>query len=238
MAGASKPEMAEPFMWLSGLEDLKVTKENFRFLNVGERCNIAGSMAFKKLVLAGDYQKCMEVASKQVAGGAHVVDINLDDGLLDGEAAMKKFCRIAVTEPNVSKAPFMIDSSKFDIVEAGLQCVQGRCIVNSISLKVGEELFKQHAKTVKRYGAAVVVMAFDEKGQAATEAEKIRICKRSYDILVSDEVQFPPEDIIFDPNILTIATGMQEHNSYGVDFANACREIKMQCPFVKISGGV
>ena len=232
------PEQKDPFMWLSGLEDLVVTKENLRFVNIGERCNISGSIAFKKLVLAGNYQKCMEVAAKQVAGGAHVVDINLDDGLLDGVSAMQKFCKIAVTEPDVSKAPFMIDSSKFEIVEAGLQCVQGRCIVNSISLKVGEELFKQHAKTVKRYGAAVVVMAFDEQGQAATEAEKVRICRRSYDILVGPEVGFPPEDIIFDPNILTIATGMTEHNAYGVDFINATSEIKMQCPFAKISGGV
>ena len=231
------PELPEPYMWLSGLEDLVITKEKLRFVNIGERCNIAGSIAFKKLVLAGDYQKCMEVAAKQVAGGAHVVDINLDDGLLDGVSAMQKFCKIAVTEPDVSKAPFMIDSSKFEIVEAGLQCVQGRCIVNSISLKVGEELFKEHARIVKRYGAAVVVMAFDEEGQAATEADKVRICRRSYDILVG-EVGFPPEDIIFDPNILTIATGMNEHNAYGVDFINATRQIKMECPFVKISGGV
>ena len=232
------PERKEPFMWLSGLEDLVLTKENLRFVNIGERCNIAGSLAFKKLVMAGNYQKCMEVAAKQVAGGAHVVDINLDDGLLDGISAMKKFCKIAVTEPDVSKVPFMIDSSKFEIVEAGLQCVQGRCIVNSISLKVGEDKFIEHAKEVKRYGAAVVVMAFDEQGQAATEAEKVRICRRSYDLLVGPKVGFPPEDIIFDPNILTIATGMNEHNAYGVDFINATREIKMQCPFVKISGGV
>ena len=232
------PEQKEPYMWLSGLEDLVMTKEKLRFVNIGERCNIAGSIAFKKLVMAGNYQKCMEVAAKQVAGGAHVVDINLDDGLLDGVSAMQKFCKIAVTEPDVSKVPFMIDSSKFEIVEAGLQCVQGRCIVNSISLKVGEELFIEHAKKVKRYGAAVVVMAFDEEGQAATEAEKIRICRRSYDLLVGPKVGFPPEDIIFDPNILTIATGMNEHNAYGVDFINATREIKMQCPFVKISGGV
>ena len=173
----------------------------------------------------------------QVADGAHVVDINVDDGMLDGVAAMKKFCNIAVTEPDVSKVPFMIDSSKFEIVEQGLQCVQGRSIVNSISLKVGEELFKEHARTVKRYGAAVVVMAFDEEGQAATREEKVRICKRSYDILVN-EVQFPPEDIIFDPNILTIGTGMVEHNAYALDFMLATCEIKMLCPYAKISGGV
>jgi len=231
------PKFALPYMWLSGLEDLVVTKEKIRFLNVGERCNIAGSARFKKLIMNGDYNTAMEVAKKQVELGAHVVDINVDDGMLDGIAAMRKFCNMAVTEPDISKVPFMIDSSKFEIVEAGLQCVQGRSIVNSISLKVGEELFKKHARTVKRYGAAVVVMAFDEQGQAASLEDKIRICKRSYDILV-DEVQFPPEDIIFDPNILTIATGMAEHNAYGVDFIHAVRQIKMLCPFAKISGGV
>merc|ERR1711998_36477 len=170
-------------------------------------------------------------------GGAHVIDINVDDGMLDGLAAMQKFVKIAVTEPEIAKAPFMLDSSKFDIVLAGLKWCQGKSIVNSISLKVGEELFIEHATIVKRYGAAVVVMAFDEEGQAATEAEKVRICKRSYDILVN-EVNFPPEDIIFDPNILTIATGMAEHNAYGVDFINATKKIKEICPFAKISGGV
>jgi len=231
------PEAKEPVMWLSGLEDLKVSKETHTFLNIGERCNIAGSLKFKKLILAGNYSAAMDVAKKQVEDGANVIDINVDDGMLDGVAAMERFCKIAVTEPEVSKVPFMIDSSKFEIVEAGLRCVQGKCIVNSISLKVGEELFKQHARTVKRYGAAVVVMAFDEEGQAATEDEKVRICKRSYDILVN-EVGFPPEDIIFDPNILTIATGMNEHNGYGVDFITATSKIKMLCPFAKISGGV
>jgi len=156
------PEFKEPALWLSGLEDFEFTKKKTSFMNIGERCNISGSIAFKKLILNGDYQKAMDVAKKQVEDGAHVIDINVDDGLLDGVNAMRKFCKIAVTEPDVSKVPFMIDSSKFNIVEAGLQCVQGRCIVNSISLKVGEELFKEHARTVKRYGAAVVVMAFDE----------------------------------------------------------------------------
>jgi len=231
------PEPLKPRLWLSGLEDLVCTKEKMRFMNVGERCNLSGSIRFKKLIKAGNYASAMDVAKKQVEDGAHVVDINVDDGLIDGVSAMRKFCNIAVTEPDVSKRPFMIDSSKFEVVEAGLQCVQGRCIVNSISLKVGEEKFIEHAKIVKRYGAAVVVMAFDEEGQAATLAEKIRICKRSYDVLV-DKVHFPPEDIIFDPNILTIATGMNEHNDYGVDFLHAVREIKMLCPFSKISGGV
>lgn len=231
------PEKKEPFMWLSGLEDMIVTKERFSFLNVGERCNISGSIRFKRLILKGDYGTAMDIARQQVEDGAMVIDVNVDDGMLDGVAAMERFLKIAVTEPDVSKVPFMIDSSKFHIVEAGLKCVQGKCIVNSISLKVGEELFKEHARVVKRHGAAVVVMAFDEDGQAATEAEKIRICKRSYDILVN-EVGFPPEDIIFDPNILTIATGMEEHNNYGVDFINACRIIKEQNPYCKISGGV
>jgi 5-methyltetrahydrofolate--homocysteine methyltransferase len=169
--------------------------------------------------------------------GAHVVDINLDDGMIDGVSAMEKFVKMAVTEPDIAKVPFMIDSSKFEIVEAGLKWCQGKPIINSISLKVGEELFKHHATLCKKHGAAVVVMAFDEKGQAATEAEKIRICKRSYDILVN-EVKFPPEDIVFDPNILTIATGLAEHNNYGVDFINATKKIKEICPFAKISGGV
>lgn len=231
------PAPRDPFMWLSGLEDLVVTKDRFSFLNVGERCNISGSIRFKRLIMKGDYGTAMDIARQQVEDGAMVIDVNVDDGMLDGVAAMERFLKIAVTEPDVSKVPFMVDSSKFHIVEAGLKCVQGKCIVNSISLKVGKELFMEHARIVKRHGAAVVVMAFDEDGQAATEAEKVRICKRSYDILVN-EVGFPPEDIIFDPNILTVATGMEEHNNYGVDFINACQIIKEQNPYCKISGGV
>merc|ERR1711871_525492 len=180
----------------------------------------------------------MDVARKQVEDGAMVIDLNVDDGMIDGKAAMGKFLRIAMTEPDVSKVPFMIDSSKFEIIEEGLKWVQGKCIVNSISLKVGHDEFVRQARIVKRHGAAVVVMAFDEEGQAATYEDKVRICKRSYDLLVSDEIGFPPEDIIFDPNILTIATGMPEHNGYGVDFINATKEIKVQCPHAKISGGV
>ncbi|CAE7928878.1 mtr, partial [Symbiodinium sp. KB8] len=202
-----------PTMLLSGLEGLTVTKERLNFMNIGERCNIAGSIQFKKLILNGKYGDAMAVARKQVEDGAQVIDVNLDDGMLDGKAAMTKFLRIAVTEPEISKVPFMIDSSKFEVIVAGLEQVQGKCIVNSISLKVGEEEFIKQAKLVKKYGAAVVVMAFDENGQAATEDDKVAICKRSYDILVQ-KVQFPPEDIIFDPNILTIATGMEEHNDY------------------------
>jgi len=228
-------------MWLSGLEDLIVDDVHnhlgLPFLNVGERCNISGSLKFKKLMLAGDYGSAMDIAKAQVEDGAHVIDINVDDGLLDGLAAMQKFVKIAVTEPEVAKVPFMLDASKFEIVLAGLKWCQGKPIVNSISLKVGEELFKEHATLLKKHGAAVVVMAFDEYGQAATEEEKVRICKRSYDILVN-EVKFPPEDIVFDPNVLTIGTGMEEHANYGVDFINATKRIKELCPYVKISGGI
>lgn len=207
------------------------------FLNVGERCNIAGSIRFKKLMMAGNYSAAMDIAKKQVEDGAHVVDINVDDGMLDGLAAMQKFVKIAVTEPEIAKAPFMLDASKFEIVMAGLKWCQGKPIVNSISLKVGEELFKEQATLLRKHGAAVVVMAFDEEGQAASESEKVRICKRSYDILVN-EVRFPPEDIIFDPNVLTIGTGMEEHADYGVAFINATKTIKEICPYAKISGGI
>ena len=226
-----------PMLRLSGLESLNVDRNVIRFLNIGERCNIAGSLAFKKLIMAGKFQDAMAVARKQIEDGAVVIDINMDDGMLDGKAAMTKFLRIAATEPDVAKVPFMIDSSKFEIIEAGLKCAQGKCIVNSISLKVGEEEFIRQATLVKKYGAAVVVMAFDEQGQAATEDDKVRICKRSYDILVN-KVNFPPEEIIFDPNILTIATGIEEHNRYAVDFISATRRIKEVCPHCKISGGV
>uniref|UniRef100_A0A7S2W2U1 methionine synthase n=1 Tax=Mucochytrium quahogii TaxID=96639 RepID=A0A7S2W2U1_9STRA len=235
------PKLGAPKMWLSGLEDLVVedvhNQLGMPFLNVGERCNIAGSRKFKRLIMAGNYGECMDIAKEQVADGAHVIDINVDDGMLDGLAAMQKFVKIAITEPEVSKAPFMLDASKFEIVLAGLKWCQGKPIVNSISLKVGEELFKEQATLLRKHGAAVVVMAFDEEGQAATEEEKVRICKRSYDILVN-EVRFPPEDIIFDPNVLTIGTGMEEHSNYGVDFIRATKRIKEMCPHVKISGGI
>ena len=235
------PPIRRPKMWLSGLEDLVVDDVvnhlGMPFLNVGERCNIAGSIQFKKLMMNGKYQEAMDIAKKQVVDGAHVIDINVDDGMLDGLAAMQKFVKIAVTEPEIAKVPFMLDASKFEIVIAGLKWCQGKPIVNSISLKVGEELFKSHATLLKKHGAAVVVMAFDEQGQAATAAEKIRICKRSYDILVN-EVKFPPEDIIFDPNVLTIGTGMEEHANYAVDFIEATKVIKAECPYVKVSGGI
>jgi 5-methyltetrahydrofolate--homocysteine methyltransferase len=238
---SAKPRTWSPkpnHMQLSGLEPLEVDKSVSIFFNVGERCNIAGSVAFKKLILAGKYQDAMAIARKQVEDGAMIVDVNMDEGLLDGKAAMSRFLRIAATEPDVSKVPFMIDSSKFEIIEVGLQNVQGKCIVNSISLKVGEEEFIRQANIVRKYGAAVIVMAFDEDGQAATEEDKVRICKRSYDILVGPKVGFNPVDIVFDPNILTIATGIEEHNRYALDFINATRRIKEVCPGCKISGGV
>jgi len=235
------PDVGRPKMWLSGLEDLVVDDVHnhlgMPFLNVGERCNIAGSIRFKKLMMAGNYSAAMDIAKKQVEDGAHVVDINVDDGMLDGLAAMQKFVKIAVTEPEIAKVPFMLDASKFEIVMAGLKWCQGKPIVNSISLKVGEELFKEQATLLRKHGAAIVVMAFDEEGQAASESEKVRICKRSYDILVND-VRFPPEDIIFDPNVLTIGTGMEEHADYGVGFINAVKTIKEICPYCKISGGI
>jgi len=232
----------EDIMRLSGLEPFNYKpaggKDNRKtFINLGERCNVAGSIVFKKAIVDGNYEKALAIALKQVEDGAHVIDVNMDDGLIDGESAMTKFINLLVSEPDVSKVPFMIDSSKFKVVEAGLKCSQGKCIMNSISLKGGEEEFLKQATTIKRHGAAVVVMAFDEQGQAATEAEKVRICMRAYGLLVS-KVGFSGQDIIFDPNILTIGTGMEEHNNYGVDFINSCSEIKRLCPGSKISGGV
>ena len=228
-------------MRLSGLEpsNYEPDEKDYRktFINLGERCNVAGSTIFKKAIVDGNYEKALAIALKQVENGAHVIDVNMDDGLIDGESAMIRFVNLMVSEPDVSKVPFMIDSSKFHVVEAGLKCSQGKCIMNSISLKGGEEEFLNQAKTVKRHGAAVVVMAFDEEGQAATEAEKVRICCRAFKLLV-EKVGFNPQDIIFDPNILTVGTGMEEHNNYAVDFINATREIKRLCPGCKISGGV
>eukprot|EP01138_Halocafeteria_seosinensis_P008643 gb/GECG01008834.1/.p1 GENE.gb/GECG01008834.1/~~gb/GECG01008834.1/.p1 ORF type:complete len:1274 (+),score=245.83 gb/GECG01008834.1/:1-3822(+) len=235
-----KPRTWEPksrILRLSGLEKLECDPNVLSFVNVGERCNIAGSKRFKRLLLEGNYGECMEIATKQVEDGAMVLDINVDEGLLDGVKAMTQFLRIAMTEPDVSKAPFMIDSSKFEIIEAGLQCVQGKSIVNSISLKNGEEDFIKKAKLIKKYGAAVVVMAFDEEGQADTADSKVQMCERSYRIL-REKVDFPPEEIIFDPNILTVATGMEEHNAYAVNFINAAKRIKQSMPETHISGGV
>ena len=207
------------------------------YIMIGERTNVAGSPKFSKLVKEGKYEEAVSVARQQVENGANVLDICMDEGMIDGVAAMTRYLQLLASEPEVAKVPFMVDSSKWEVIEAGLKCLQGKGIVNSISLKEGEEKFRKNAATVLKYGAAVVVMAFDEKGQAATYHEKIRICERAYRILV-DEVGFPPEDIIFDPNILTVATGMEEHNNYAVDFINATRWIKANLPHAKVSGGV
>jgi 5-methyltetrahydrofolate--homocysteine methyltransferase len=221
---------------LSGLEPFNIGDDSL-FVNVGERANVTGSAKFKRLILEGNYDEALEVAKQQVETGAQVIDINMDEAMLDGEAAMVKFLNLIASEPDISKVPLMIDSSKWSIIEAGLKCVQGKPIVNSISLKEGEENFIKHATLVRRYGAAAVVMAFDEQGQADTYARKTSICKRSYDILVN-QVGFPPEDIIFDPNIFAIATGIEEHNNYAVDFIEATAWIRKNLPYAKISGGV
>jgi 5-methyltetrahydrofolate--homocysteine methyltransferase len=204
---------------------------------IGERTNVAGSPKFARLIKAGKYEEAVSVARQQVENGANVLDICMDEGMIDGVTAMTRFLQLLGSEPEVAKVPFMVDSSKWEVIEAGLKCLQGKGIVNSISLKEGEEKFRKNAATVLKYGAAVVVMAFDEQGQAATYEDKIRVCERAYRILV-DEVGFPPEDIIFDPNILTVATGMEEHNNYAVDFINATRWIKANLPHAKVSGGV
>jgi 5-methyltetrahydrofolate--homocysteine methyltransferase len=207
------------------------------YIMIGERTNVAGSPKFARLVKEGKYEEAVSVARQQVENGANVLDICMDEGMIDGVAAMTRYLQLLASEPEVAKVPFMVDSSKWEVIEAGLKCLQGKGIVNSISLKEGEDKFRKNAATVLKYGAAVVVMAFDEKGQAATYHEKIRICERAYRILV-DEVGFPAEDIIFDPNILTVATGMEEHNNYAVDFINATRWIKANLPHAKVSGGV
>ena len=213
------------------------TQQRNVFIMIGERTNVAGSPRFAKLVKEGKFEEAVSVARQQVENGANVLDICMDEGMIDGVAAMTRYLQLLASEPEVAKVPFMVDSSKWEVIEAGLKCLQGKGIVNSISLKEGEEKFRHNAATVLKYGAAVVVMAFDEKGQAATYEEKIRICERAYRMLV-DEVGFPPEDIIFDPNILTVATGMEEHNNYALDFINATRWIKANLPHAKVSGGV
>ncbi|MEZ2337600.1 methionine synthase [Mucilaginibacter sp. RCC_168] len=226
----------EPHLRLSGLEAVTITPESI-FVNVGERTNITGSPKFSKLILAEDYEAALAVALQQVEGGAQVIDINMDEGMIDSEAVMVKFLNLVASEPDIAKLPIMIDSSKWTVIEAGLKCIQGKGIVNSISLKEGEDKFKEHARKILSYGAATVVMAFDETGQADSLQRRIEICKRSYDILVN-EVGFPPQDIIFDPNILTVATGLEEHNNYAVDFIEATRWIKQNLPHAKVSGGV
>jgi 5-methyltetrahydrofolate--homocysteine methyltransferase len=226
----------EPFSRYSGLEPLTLRPET-NFVNVGERTNVTGSPKFAKLILAGNFEEALAVARQQVEGGAQIVDVNMDEGMLDSEHAMSTFLNLIASEPDIARVPLMIDSSKWSVIETGLKHVQGKSIVNSISLKEGEESFKEKARLVRRYGAAVIVMAFDEDGQADTFERKIEICKRSYDILTK-EVGFPPQDIIFDPNILTVATGIEEHNGYALAFIECTRWIKENLPHAKVSGGV
>ncbi|MBT7575490.1 MAG: dihydropteroate synthase, partial [Methylococcales bacterium] len=221
---------------LSGLEPFNIGPESL-FVNVGERTNVTGSARFKRLIVEEDYEAALDVARQQVVNGAQIIDINMDEGMLESKEAMVRFLLLVASEPDISRVPVMIDSSKWDIIEAGLKCIQGKGIVNSISLKEGEAIFKQQAQLIRRYGAAAIVMAFDEVGQADTRDRKVDICRRAYKIL-TEEVGFPAEDIIFDPNIFAIATGIDEHNNYGVDFIEATREIKAALPHALISGGV
>ncbi|WP_272668765.1 methionine synthase [Providencia sp. PROV145] len=221
---------------LSGLEPLNIGKKSL-FVNVGERTNVTGSAKFKRLIKEENYQEALDVARQQVENGAQIIDINMDEGMLDSHAAMVRFLNLIAGEPDIACVPIMIDSSKWEVIEAGLKCIQGKGIVNSISMKEGVEAFIEHAKLLRKYGAAVVVMAFDEVGQADTRERKIEICRRAYQIL-TEEVSFPPEDIIFDPNIFAVATGIEEHNNYAVDFIEVCKDIKAQLPHAMISGGV
>jgi len=223
-------------MKLSGLEPVTIGADSL-FVNIGERTNVTGSKAFARMILNGEYEKALAVARQQVENGAQIIDINMDEAMLDSQAAMVRFLNLIASEPDISRVPIMIDSSKWSVIEAGLRCIQGKGIVNSISMKEGVDIFKHQAKLLKRYGAAAVVMAFDEKGQADTYQRKIEICERAYRVLV-DEIGFPPEDIIFDPNIFAIATGIDEHNNYAVDFIEATRWIKQNLPGAKVSGGV
>ncbi|GAB3361625.1 MULTISPECIES: methionine synthase [Giesbergeria] len=229
-------ELTIPPMKLSGLEPVSIGQGTL-FVNVGERTNVTGSKAFARLILNGQFEQALAVARQQVENGAQIIDVNMDEAMLDSKAAMVRFLNLMASEPDIARLPVMVDSSKWEVIEAGLRCLQGKGIVNSISMKEGVEPFKQQAKLVRRYGAAAVVMAFDEQGQADTFARKIEICERAYRILV-DEVGFPPEDIIFDPNIFAVATGIEEHNNYAVDFIEATRWIKQHLPGAKVSGGV
>ncbi|VWD28023.1 5-methyltetrahydrofolate--homocysteine methyltransferase [Burkholderia contaminans] len=228
--------MTDHMMRLAGLEPFNVTSGTL-FINVGERTNVTGSKAFARMILNGQFDEALAVARQQVENGAQVIDINMDEAMLDSKAAMVRFLNLIASEPDIARVPIMIDSSKWEVIEAGLKCVQGKAIVNSISLKEGEDAFRHHAHLIRRYGAAAVVMAFDETGQADTYERKIEICTRSYNFLVN-EVGFPPEDIIFDPNIFAVATGIEEHNNYAVDFIEATRWIKQNLPYAKVSGGV
>ncbi|MCC6813059.1 MAG: dihydropteroate synthase, partial [Rubrivivax sp.] len=234
MSAAAPPP--PPPMRLSGLEPLTLG-EGTLFVNVGERTNVTGSKAFARLILNGEYEQALAVARQQVENGAQIVDVNMDEAMLDSQAAMVRFLNLMASEPDIARVPVMIDSSKWSVIEAGLRCLQGKGIVNSISMKEGVEEFRRQARLIRRYGAAAVVMAFDEQGQADTYQRKIEICERAYRILV-DEVGFAPEDIIFDPNIFAIATGIEEHAGYAVDFIEATRWIKQHLPGAKVSGGV
>ncbi|MCA6447187.1 MAG: dihydropteroate synthase, partial [Chitinophagaceae bacterium] len=226
----------KPYLRLSGLEPLVIRPET-NFVNVGERTNVTGSKKFARLIKENKYEEALSVARQQVENGAQVLDVNMDDALLEGISAMTTFLNLLQSEPDIARIPIMIDSSKFEIIEAGLKCVQGKCIVNSISMKEGEEKFIEQAFICKAYGAAVIVMAFDEIGQADTKDRKVEICTRAYKIL-TEQVGFAPQDIIFDPNIFAVATGIEEHNNYAVDFIEATREIKKRMPLTKVSGGV
>src|SRR6188768_3197860 len=225
-----------PPMKLSGLEPVVIGTDAL-FVNIGERTNVTGSKAFARLILNGQFEEALGVARQQVENGAQVIDINMDEAMLDSKAAMVRFLNLIAGEPEIARVPIMVDSSKWEVIEAGLRCIQGKGIVNSISMKEGEDQFRHQAKLLRRYGAAAVVMAFDEKGQADTFERKTEICERAYRILV-DEIDFPAEDIIFDPNIFAVATGIEEHNNYAVDFIEATRWIKKNLPHAKVSGGV
>jgi 5-methyltetrahydrofolate--homocysteine methyltransferase len=232
----ARPEPAVPPMRLAGLEPVSIGADAL-FVNIGERTNVTGSKAFARLILAGEYEQALAVARQQVENGAQIIDINMDEAMLDSKAAMVRFLNLIASEPDIARVPIMVDSSKWEVIEAGLRCIQGKAIVNSISLKEGEAPFRQQARLIKRYGAAAVVMAFDEKGQADTYQRKIEICERAYRLLV-DDIGFAPEDIIFDPNIFAIATGIEEHDNYAVDFIEATRWIKQHLPGAHVSGGV
>ena len=226
----------KPYLRLSGLEPLIIRPET-NFINVGERTNVTGSKKFARLIKEEKYEEALSVARDQVEGGAQIIDINMDDAMLEGIEAMTTFLNLVQAEPDIAKIPIMIDSSKFEIIEAGLKCVQGKCIVNSISMKEGEAKFIEQAHICKSYGAAIIVMAFDEKGQADTKDRKVEICHRAYKIL-TEQVGYTPQEIIFDPNIFAVATGIEEHSNYAVDFIEATKEIKKLMPLVKVSGGV
>ena len=235
----AKPHVPAPkpdCLWLSGLELLEVKKEN-NFINIGERCNVAGSRKFLRLIKEGNYEEALTIARKQVEDGAQVIDINMDDGMLDAVKEMTTFLNLVASEPDIARVPVMIDSSKWEVIEEGLMCVQGKSIVNSISLKEGEEVFLAHAARIKQLGAAAVVMAFDEKGQADTFERKAEVCGRAYRLL-REKIDFDPNGIIFDPNVLAIATGMEEHNGYGLDFIRAVECIKQNLPCAMVSGGI